>query len=268
MHMSQHPSTYQHISSKAGQHPTSHPQNRTKNQKKKKGTEKHEIAIAAAPSAPKLLWVLNTKKGNLPIQLSYCHHHIYSQSTRLPPSVRTTVPLVLLIIWVLQNPLSFQSSARLFKSPCLDAIHKSALDPLRPVSPHIIPLSHIPKLTSLPPQKKLQNSPSIRLKSIRHSRQPKTPIKPPIPNVLPPLFLVLLAGLDAKEPTARGVVAGLAAVVGAGPGERLGEGSGCAEVRGGSDERRARGGAEGRESWHCVRYVVSESGECCRGGLL
>jgi hypothetical protein len=82
--------------------------------------------------------------------------------------------------------------------------HPAALFPL------FLPFSHISCL-STPSIPKFSDVPSIRLKRISNNRQHRPATKPIVHRPLPPLLLVLLPRLNAKQPSGRRVVVALVA---------------------------------------------------------
>ena len=99
--------------------------------------------------------------------------------------------------------------------------------------------------------------PRVRLVTVPNNPKEQTTKEPVVPHVLPPLILILLAGLHAEQPAARWVIVVLVCVVAGAAGCSRGEGSLLgAEGRAESDlQARSRSGDESRthrsEERHC-----------------
>jgi hypothetical protein len=118
--------------------------------------------------------------------------------------------LARLRVGVREDTLGFQPSTGLLESPCLNAAqcqpcaygtttssamslpHASQLEPLFVLLVHSCGPFHVP---------------SVRLERVCYSCQSEAAIEPPVPDTFPPLLLVLLARLNAKQPAGRRIVA-------------------------------------------------------------
>lgn len=98
-----------------------------------------------------------------------------------------------LLLRVLQDTLSFQSSPRLLQCPGLDAAQGQ----------------YSPELASW-----LSCIPCIRLEPVSHNTKSNGPIEPIEPHLLPTFILILLTGLHTKQPAGRGIIVVLVRVVG------------------------------------------------------